>query len=186
MNEFLAAANLLPHGHCLFWRPDLLLLHVVSDVLIALAYFSIPLALVELLRRRRDLVFNHVFLLFAAFITACGLTHLFNIADIWLAMYPLSGLMKAFTALISLVTAVACWRLLPAATALPSPTQLREEVQRRQAAEAQLRDHNSQLEQQVDERTSEIRQVNQQLLAEVESRKQLQKRAELFDTPLVH
>jgi hypothetical protein len=180
IGEFLAASNLLPHGHCLFWRPDLLLLHVISDALIALAYFSIPLALIELLRRRKDLVFNQVFLLFAAFITACGLTHVFNLADIWFALYPLSGLMKAFTAFISLVTAVACWKLLPAVVALPSPKQLSDEVERRKLAENDLRQHNDRLELRVAERTAELSAVNQQLVEEVKTRSQLQKRAEFL------
>lgn len=180
IGEFLAASNLLPHGHCLFWRPDLLLLHVISDALIALAYFSIPLALIELLRRRKDLVFNQVFLLFAAFITACGLTHIFNLADIWFALYPLSGLMKAFTAFISLVTAVACWKLLPAVVALPSPKQLSDEVERRKLAENDLRQHNDRLELRVAERTAELSAVNQQLVEEVKTRSQLQKRAEFL------
>lgn len=180
IGEFLAASNLLPHGHCLFWRPDLLLLHVISDALIALAYFSIPLALIELLRRRKDLVFNQVFLLFAAFITACGLTHIFNLADIWFALYPLSGLMKAFTAFISLVTAVACWKLLPAAVALPSPKQLSDEVERRKLAESDLRQHNDRLELRVAERTAELSAVNQQLVEEIKTRSQLQKRAEFL------
>ena len=34
-----------PHGICLLWEPELIWLHVVSDTLIALAYFSIPFAL---------------------------------------------------------------------------------------------------------------------------------------------
>lgn len=176
--EFLASSNLLPHGHCLFWRPDLLLLHVISDVLIAIAYFSIPLALLELLRRRKDLVFNHVFLMFAAFITACGLTHVFNVADIWLGLYPLSGIMKAFTAFISVVTAVACWKLLPAAVALPSPSQLQAEVDLRVQAEGQLREHNAELERRVVERTAELSAANEQLRNEIAQRIEEQQRAE--------
>jgi len=185
VGEFLAYNNLLPHGHCLFWRPDLLMLHVVSDALIALAYFSIPLTLIELLRRRKDLVFNHIFLMFAAFILACGLTHVLNIADIWLALYPASGLMKAFTAIISLITAVTCWKLLPAAESLPSPSQLADEVSRRVEAEQELRSINYDLEQRVAERTDEINQINQQLRQEIIEREHAQDRAE-FLAAVVH
>lgn len=32
----------MPHGMCYPWRPDTLALHVGSDLLIALACFSIP------------------------------------------------------------------------------------------------------------------------------------------------
>lgn len=178
VGEFLAYNNLLPHGHCLFWRPDLLMLHIISDALIALAYFSIPLALIELLRRRKDLVFNQVFLMFAAFILACGITHVLAITDIWFALYPVSGLMKAFTAIISLITAVTCWRLLPAAEALPSPAQLEEEVGRRVDAEQELREINYDLEERVNQRTEQLRD-------EIKTREQAQDRAE-FLAAVVH
>ncbi len=45
----------MPHGMCYMWRWDMLLLQVGSDLLIALAYFSIPAALVALMRKRPDL-----------------------------------------------------------------------------------------------------------------------------------
>jgi hypothetical protein len=51
----LGTASFVPHGYCLLWRPDLVWVHAVSDLLIALAYFSIPLALINFVRRRRDL-----------------------------------------------------------------------------------------------------------------------------------
>jgi hypothetical protein len=40
LNYFLETASFLPHGFCLLWRPDLVALHVVSDLSIGLAYFS--------------------------------------------------------------------------------------------------------------------------------------------------
>jgi hypothetical protein len=51
------------------------LLHVLSDGLIALAYYSIPAALLVFAMRRQDVPFHWVFLLFGAFILACGTTH---------------------------------------------------------------------------------------------------------------
>lgn len=41
----LSAEGFMPHGMCYLWRPDLLALHVLSDALISLAYFSIPFTL---------------------------------------------------------------------------------------------------------------------------------------------
>jgi hypothetical protein len=32
----------MPHGHCYLWTKSLVLIHVISDGLIALAYFTIP------------------------------------------------------------------------------------------------------------------------------------------------
>ena len=37
----------MPHGHCYLWNTRLVLLHVISDCLIGLAYFSIPITLVS-------------------------------------------------------------------------------------------------------------------------------------------
>ena len=45
---------------------------MISDGLIAISYFSIPLTLLYLVRRRKDLAFNWLFLCFAVFIVACG------------------------------------------------------------------------------------------------------------------
>src|SRR5690348_9997855 len=56
-----------PHGQCLLWQSDLLILYTVSDTAIALAYFSIPLALAYFVFKRRDIAFRWVFVLFCIF-----------------------------------------------------------------------------------------------------------------------
>ncbi|AWN43529.1 ATP-binding protein [Methylobacterium durans] len=117
--------SLAPHGICLLWRPELIWTHVVADTLIALAYFSIPGALATFVSRRPDIVFGWMFWSFAVFITACGATHLFAIWTLWVPDYGVEALVKAVTALASVATAIALWKLLPQALALPSPTQLR-------------------------------------------------------------
>ena len=76
LSEWLfATSGLAPHGFCLLWEPGLIWLYAISDTLIALAYFSIPLALVIVGRRRSDLVYRPLLWLFAAFILLCGTTH---------------------------------------------------------------------------------------------------------------
>ncbi|WP_293854001.1 ATP-binding protein [uncultured Alsobacter sp.] len=122
---FLDSAPLAPHGQCLLWRSDLVLLHVISDFTIAVAYFSIPVVLVYFIRRRPDVGFGWVFWCFAAFILACGATHVMGIWTIWNPDYAGEGLLKAATAAASIATAGALWPLLPHALALPSPAQLR-------------------------------------------------------------
>ena len=135
----------IPHGHCYLWKPWLVGLHLVSDSLIALAYYSIPVALVYFVRKRRDLPFHWIFLLFSAFIVACGTTHIFAVWTLWHPHYWLSGFIKAITAAISLCTAVLLVPLIPKALALPSPAQLEaanhqlaSEIRERAAAEANL------------------------------------------------
>jgi PAS domain S-box-containing protein len=142
----------MPHGMCYLWRPGVLTLHIVSDVLITLAYFSIPFTLLYFVRKRRDLEFNWMFVCFAIFIVACGATHLMEIWVIWHPAYWASGAIKAITALASVPTAILLARLLPTALALPSPKALRGayaelelEVAERRRTEENLRIANSQL-----------------------------------------
>jgi two-component sensor histidine kinase len=116
--------NLTPHGYCLLWAPGLIWLHAISDAVIALAYFSIPLALIVFVQQRKDLEFKWVFLLFVGFIMACGLSHVMAVYTLWVAAYGLEGIIKVMTALLSVATALLLWPLIPKLLALPSPAQL--------------------------------------------------------------
>ncbi|MEW6497973.1 MAG: GAF domain-containing protein, partial [Cyanobacteriota bacterium] len=128
----------IPHGHCYLWKPGLVGLHIVSDALTALAYYSIPVTLTYFVAKRRDVPFHWIFLLFGAFIIACGTTHIMEIWTLWHPNYWLSGLIKAFTAIVSLYTAAELVSLLPEALAIPSTAQLEKEIKERQKAEAAL------------------------------------------------
>ncbi len=83
LNSLLSSSGLMPHGMCLMWKPELLILHVVSDTLIALSYFSIPFALAFFVSKRKDLEYRWMFNLFAAFILACGTSHVFDVWTLW-------------------------------------------------------------------------------------------------------
>src|SRR4028119_63611 len=104
--NFLTENPFIPHGHCYLWKPWLVGLHIISDSLIALAYYSIPLTLLYFVRKREDLPFNGIFLLFVAFILACGTTHIMEVWTLWHPNYWISGFIKAITAAISAYTAV--------------------------------------------------------------------------------
>ncbi|MGE0496012.1 MAG: ATP-binding protein [Vulcanimicrobiota bacterium] len=143
------AGGFMPHGHCLFWEPGLLALHVASDGLTALAYFSIPWLLFRLVQQRKDVPFQNLFHLFAAFIMACGTTHLMAIWTMWSPDYWLEGWVKAATGIVSAVTAVVLHRNYRAILAIPSPEELQAEIDRRLAAERVL-------EEQVKSRTREL------------------------------
>lgn len=109
----------LPHGFCFLWNPQLLWLHILSDSLIALAYFLIPVVLVSILRKRKDLPFNGVFFCFAAFIVACGVTHVMEVVTLWYPIYWVSGVLKACTAAISIATLIVLVRISPTILAMP-------------------------------------------------------------------
>jgi signal transduction histidine kinase len=132
------STGLTAHGFCLLWEPGLIWTYAISDTGIALPYLSIPLALAFIARRRRDLVFRPLLWLFAAFILLCGTTHWLDLITLWVPAYGLQAVVKAATATVSIFTAVALWRLLPAALRFPSPAQLREANAALQASEERL------------------------------------------------
>ena len=117
-------ADFMPHGHCYFWRPEIVWLHVLSDFFIGLAYYSIPVMLLYFVRRRRDTPFHSLFLLFAAFIFWCGTTHFMNILTLWFPAYRLDGVIKSVTAIVSICTAIILFPNIPKALALKSPKDL--------------------------------------------------------------
>ncbi len=154
--------NLIPHGYCLSWSPLLLWLHVISDLLITLAYFSIPIILIYFIRKRQDFPYPWLVSMFAGFIIACGTTHLFAAITIWIPLYWLDGFVKAGTALISITTAVLMIKIAPRALTLPTTAQLQAEIQHRKAAEEALRESNAFITSTLDSLTSQIAVLDQQ------------------------
>jgi PAS domain S-box-containing protein len=153
----------IPHGHCYLWKTELVGLHLISDLTIAIAYFSIPLTLFYFVEKREDLPFNWIFSLFGAFIILCGTTHLLEVWTLWYPVYWLSGTVKAMTAIVSAYTAVVLVKLIPQALTLPSPAQLaaanqalQQQICDRELAEAQIQRLNEELEARVATRTIEL------------------------------
>jgi PAS domain S-box-containing protein len=136
---FFDVKTLSPHGICLLWRPELIWTHAASDVLIGLAYFSIPLALGVFLYRRRDVQLELVIWLFVVFIMLCGVTHFMSVWTLWRPDYGVEALIKAATATASVVTALALWASLPKAIAIPSAETLLARVDERENALRELK-----------------------------------------------
>ena len=122
---FVNTSNFMPHGSCYLWQPSVLWLHVISDAIIAFAYFSIPFALWYFVKKRHDLAYRWVFVLFGIFIILCGITHLMAIWTIWHPDYWHEGALKSATAIASIITAILIWPLIPKLLQLPSPEALR-------------------------------------------------------------
>lgn len=192
--DYFMTTDLAPHGYCLAWHPGLVATHVVSDSLVSLAYFSLPIFLIVLLKRRSDIQFNWMIMMFAIFILMCGVTHVFNIWTLWTPDYAVQGVVKAFTALASIATAIAAWPLLPKLLAIPSPSQLASanaqleaansslvaEGERRQGAERVLRRQAVELNQ-----TNESLAIaNAALSSEVEARRLMAKELQLTSDSL--
>lgn len=124
IKTLLSPNQYIPHGHCYLWQTPLVWLHIVSDALVALAYFSIPAMLLYFIRKRSDIPFSRVFLLFGTFIVLCGTGHLLNIWTLWHPAYWVSGIEQALTALVSCYTALQLVELLPQFLSLKSPQEL--------------------------------------------------------------
>ncbi|MDP5339565.1 MAG: ATP-binding protein [Nodularia sp. (in: cyanobacteria)] len=124
LHNFLSSQNYIPHGHCYLWQKPLVGLHLVSDALIAIAYFSIPVMLIYFVNKRGDMPFSKVFVLFGAFIILCGTGHLLDIWTLWHPDYWVSGIVRAITALVSCYTALQLMELLPQFLSMRSPEQL--------------------------------------------------------------
>lgn len=118
--------------------------YILSDFGIWAAYFAIPVVMAFFIykRRRRELPFTGIFLLFAAFIFSCGLTHLIDAAMFWYPVYNFSALMRFITAVVSIGTVFALVKVTPEVMKYKSPEQL---------------------EQIIDDRTHELRVANEQL-----------------------
>ncbi len=112
--------DFMPHGHCYFWRPEIVWSHAISDAVIAISYFLIPYGLIKLIRKRPDLRYKNLFLLFGLFIVACGTTHILSIINIWVPLYRTDAIVKIITALASLPTAIILLKILPEAVRIPS------------------------------------------------------------------
>jgi PAS domain-containing protein len=105
--ESLLSKDFLPHLYCYLGEPRLVWTHVVSDSLIGFAYLAISGTLVFLVyKARRDIPFYWMFLAFSLFIVACGGTHFMEVITVWTPVYVFSGVVKVFTALVSIITAV--------------------------------------------------------------------------------
>lgn len=178
LGKLFESAGFMPHGHCYFWQSEILFMNVVGDGLTALAYFSIPVILFYLTRKRTDLTHKPIFILFALFIFACGATHLTEIITVWTPVYRIQGLLKVITGLLSVTTAFFLFRAIPGFLSMPSQdrlekvnNQLRGEVAEREQAQVALRQANEALETRVQQRTAQLIKTNRELEKEIETRK---------------
>ncbi len=163
--------------------PQVMLILMIANGLIAVSYASIPVSLVVFITKRKDIPFSWVFVLFSAFILACGSTHALHVVGIWqqTSMNWLQATADSLTALISVFSAIIVWPLLPQLMAIPSPSQLQavnqalqHEKNNLEQAQAELRRAYAEVEQRVAERTVELVRANQTLQSEIAERQQAQ------------
>ena len=120
---------------------------VVSDLIIALSFVSLPGVLMYFARNREGLPLRWIFVVFGVFIVALAGGHAFSVWNTWHGAYGGEAIVKAITAVAAIGTALALWPLLRRTLELPSPQQLaaaneslRAEVRTRQVAERVLQE----------------------------------------------
>jgi signal transduction histidine kinase/ActR/RegA family two-component response regulator len=113
-----------PHGLSYQWMPAILWVSVVSDVIIAISFISLPGILMYFARKREGLPLRWIFVVFGVFIVALASGHAFQAWNTWHGAYGIEAIVKAITALAAAGTALAIWPLLRRTLELPSPQQL--------------------------------------------------------------
>lgn len=109
-------------------------LYIISDLLIWAAYFSMPILILKYILRKRDVRFYKLYILFAAFILACGSTHFIDAITFWIPVYRLNALFRFVTAIVSWITVFYLIRYLPIAFSLRSEDSLEADIRERTAS----------------------------------------------------
>ena len=113
-------------------------LFILSDLLIWASYLAIPILLIVLVNRRKDLPFTKVIWLFIAFIVLCGLTYLFDALLFWWPAYRLSAVLRFITGIVSAITVIALYKVLPKIHSLRTVDDLEQEIDERKELEDKL------------------------------------------------
>lgn len=98
----------LPHGACIMWDQELILLMVAGNALTFFAYLAIPAQLFWGLRNVQRLLRpeeRRVVILFALFVGMCGAGHAIRTANLWLGRYWLEAWWDLGTGAVSIATA---------------------------------------------------------------------------------
>lgn len=132
---------------CGYWSDFHGWLYVISEILIWIAYFLIPLIILNYISKKKAaLTFHKAYFYFAAFILLCGSTHFLDAMMFWIPMYRFNAIVRLATAVISLFTVYHLIKILPEAFKQKTNVELEREIVLRHVAERKLSEANSGLE----------------------------------------
>ena len=134
VSEMARGGGFRPYGYSFHWNSAVVSWMVLANLGIATAYFAIPAALWYFVRHRKDIPYPWVFWLLGMSIIAGGVTHLMKVWTVYQPLYWTEIFVDGFTAIVSLLTALLLWPLIPKALALKSPKDLEEANQKLQQA----------------------------------------------------
>ncbi|MBM7609113.1 diguanylate cyclase (GGDEF)-like protein [Lysinibacillus composti] len=99
------------------------------DLLTSLAYFTIPLAILFFMKKRKHVKFKWIYICFTLFILLCGFTHALHVLPHLMSIEPLQSIQTiaaGLTATISIITAIMVWSIMPRLLRIPSTAELEE------------------------------------------------------------
>jgi len=139
--------TLTPQAGSLPGAPGWIWLQVVSNALIACAFFSIAFVVGQFLWRRwRDVMFRGAIAGLAFYVAMGGIARLVSIIDLWRPMDAVQATIDTILAVTSIGVIAAMLKMLPRLLVLPTRItlqkaydQLEEEIRQRRAAEAMVR-----------------------------------------------
>ena len=173
--------NFIFLGNNYLWQPQLIWLHLLSNLLIAIAYFAISAILIYFVQKRKYVILSRLFCLLCTVTILCGIGYLMAILSLW---YPdpfhlLIGIQKSIVALIACYTAWQLVKLLPKGLSLKTPAQLEAinqqletEIAQRQQAEVALEQANQNLETEIQQQTAELSIALNNLQHEIEKHRE--------------
>jgi len=164
--KLFSAADFAPHIACIR-EPSVIWMHIIADLMIGIAYYSIPFSLLKFVKSRKDLAYNWMFQLFGLFIFLCGTTHFVQIWVLYYPVYRFESLLKLITGIISVMTAYFLIRLIPTALKLRSPKEFEEsnkrlekEVQEHKVTLGELRSAQGELQERLQEKDVLIKEIH--------------------------
>lgn len=167
----------LMNGSYYLLQLGLMLFHLTSDLLIALAYYFIALILTYCLIKRPNMPFNLTFWMLAILMIFSGISYSQKIWNQQYSHYGLFGLVKGTTVIVAIVTVIFLIRLARKILTMPDFIQLgatneelEKQVRERILAEEKACLLNANLEARVHKRTTDLRELNQQLENEIHER----------------
>ena len=124
IENIFSSGGFMPRWICGQWSETLGWLYITANIAIGLAYLSIPFFLYKFVKKRKEKIFNRVFICFILFIFFCGTTHFMDAIIFWNPLYRLNAVILIMTAFISWITVFVLYRFLPKALQYRSPDDL--------------------------------------------------------------
>ncbi|WP_291128497.1 sensor histidine kinase [Flavobacterium sp. UBA7682] len=124
IENIFSSGGFMPRWICGQWSDTLGWLYIMANIAIGLAYLSIPILLYKFVKKRKERIFNKVFICFMLFIFFCGTTHFMDAIIFWFPLYRLNAVVLCMTALVSWITVFVLYRFIPKALQYRSPDDL--------------------------------------------------------------